>query len=731
MKKKLQYITQKGIESLRNEGVGSVLLKGTKYTYRGIKRRIIPEIPVQQCKDILFINGCTLNHPSRYRVEHQKEQLQANNISCDVIWYQNINLDLLKYYRGFIVFRCPITPELQEFIEKGKYFNKTFFYDIDDLVIGDEYVKDIEHLKKLSESELTMYMDGVRRNQQALKLCDYAITTTPALAHELEKFVPEVYINRNVISEEMAHLAKLALENKKTKEATEELYIGYLSGSITHNPDFELIKEPIKKILRENKHVRLVLAGLIDLPVDMEEYKDQIISKPFVDWRKLPETIASLDINLAPIEDTLFNRAKSENKWTEASSVQVVTVASKVGAFEEMIENEVTGFLCKTPEEWYKTITKLIQNPELRQKIAKKAYEKVMHECITMYSGTGLRNFVQSKLKRNIGFVLPGTVVRGGINVIVKHAHVLRDHGIDVTIISEDKPNTNVITPEGELIVVSNYGDTAKSPKIVAYFDTLVASLWTTVKFVSEYPNCSRRQYFVQNFETDFYLYGDPRRFVANSTYSTQSLEMITISKWCQNWLRDNYGKESIYCPNGIDLERFSVVEKDFTGKIRILIEGNSADEYKNVDESFDITNELDKNKFEIWYLSYDKTPKSWYSIDKFFHQIPYHEVAEIYKQCHMIVKSSKVESFSYPPLEMMATGGIAIVAVNGGNAEYVKHKENCMVYEIGDVASARQHIFEVLNNEKLRKTLIKNGRMTAENRDWKNIEQNILSLYQ
>ena len=34
--------------------------------------------------------------------------------------------------------------------------------------------------------------------------------------------------------------------------------------------------------------------------------------------------------------------------------------------------------------------------------------------------------------------------------------------------------------------------------------------------------------------------------------------------------------------------------------------------------ESFKITNQLDRDKFEVWYLSYNAEPKEWYKVDKF-----------------------------------------------------------------------------------------------------------------
>ena len=50
-------------------------------------------------------------------------------------------------------------------------------------------------------------------------------------------------------------------------------------------------------------------------------------------WRQLPQLIASVDINIAPLQDTVFNRAKSENKWVEAALVKVPTIASDVELF--------------------------------------------------------------------------------------------------------------------------------------------------------------------------------------------------------------------------------------------------------------------------------------------------------------------------------------------------------------------------------------------------------------
>src|SRR5690606_16357181 len=96
--------------------------------------------------------------------------------------------------------------------------------------------------------------------------------------------------------------------------------------------------------------------------------------------------------------------------------------------------------------------------------------------------------------------------------------------------------------------------------------------------------------------------------------------------------------------------------------KIKVLIEGDSASEYKRVDESFEIANQLDRKRFEVSYLSYNAEPKEWYKVDNVYIKVPYDEVGKIYADHDILIKSSILESFSYPPLEMMATGGAVVL---------------------------------------------------------------------
>ena len=725
----IKLLTEKVIETLKTDGAGMVIRKSKRYIAQRLQngQNNMVNKPESTFADVLFINGCYLPHPSRYRVTHQREQLWAGNVSSNEVFYTDLTLEMVRMYRVFVFFRCPYTELIGEFIATAKELHKVVLFDIDDLMIDRSYTKTIKHLDTMSESELRSYYEGIDLNQKTLQMCDGAITTTERMAEELKKFVPKVYINRNVASEEMLKLSEEAVKEKQSANDG-KVRIGYFSGSITHNDDVQMILPVIVRLMKKYQNLVLVISGELTLPMELKEFAGRVEATPFGDWKKLPKLIASVDINLAPLEESIFNEAKSENKWVEAALVKVPTVASKVGAFDRMIEHGKTGYLCANENEWEENLAKLIEDETVRKRIGNNAYLYCKEHCTSVYTAAGFGDYIRSIMQPNIVFVLPVLQISGGALVILKHCVILKEAGYDVTILNQGDEKDCWVEKDGNHIAVVNYRDVS----IAATIDKAVATLWTTVRFFEEYPKIKQRYYNVQNFETDFYESGEWFKIEANRTYcSLLPMKYITISRWCQNWLRDKYEKEAEFAPNGIYVERFYPVKRDWSGrKVRILVEGNSNDYYKNVDESFRIVDMLDKEKYEIWFMSYLGKPKDGYYVDKFLHKVPYEEVPDVYRQCDILIKSSILESFSYPPLEMMATGGYVVVAPNDGNIEYLNDGENCLFYQHDNLQTAVNAIDRILTDEKLRESLYENGVKTAQQREWNNIRNEILKLY-
>lgn len=716
-----KQLIKKTMQVLRSDGIKGVQKRAKRY----VKIRQEAKNQGESFKDVLFINGChrdLLPQSVRYRVDHQKEQLESFGLSCDEVYYQNISLKQVRLYRTFILFRCVYTKELENFVEVAKMCNKKVYYDVDDLVFDTRYTNLIPSLNRLSEHERAQYDKDVELRKRILLCCNGAITTTKRLKVELQKLGIPVFINPNSASMEMVGYS-LACK----KEQSDKVKIGYFSGSKTHSDDLYMILPVLEEVLSKYPQVELFLTGELDLPQELFKYHGQITMRGFVNWKELPDLISQMDINLAPLCDTLFNDAKSEIKWMEASFVKTCTVASRVGAFKEKIDENQTGILCSTTQEWIESLSKLIENPNERTRLAQNAYNKVMERYITIYNGYKLADFIKKERSPNILFAMPKVEISGGIMVAFRHMNFLRKSGNDVGILSlyDDREWCDFLGDKYPILPLD-------VSKIQGQIDRGVATMWPTVSLLEEISTIQKRLYLVQNFETDFYNFSDPLKKQANQSYCPKSpFRMITVSKWCQQWLRERFGQDVKWAPNGIDLVQFQSKKRGLKNKIRILVEGDCQAEHKNVDESFHIVELLDPDKYEVWYMSYNAKPKDWYRVDRFFHRVPYEQVPNIYAQCDILLKTSLLESFSYPPLEMMATGGYVVALENDGNKEYLKDGYNVLFYPKGLVQEAKRKIENLVQDINLQETLYENGLKTVQERDWDEIRDQVLSLYQ
>jgi hypothetical protein len=280
--------------------------------------------------------------------------------------------------------------------------------------------------------------------------------------------------------------------------------------------------------------------------------------------------------------------------------------------------------------------------------IGENAFNLCKKKYNTIYSGRKLSYFINTISNKHIAFFLPSLEISGGVYVILKHASILKDEGWDVDLILPSKELDLFEFQEHKFNIIS-----LSNEILATQYDIIVATLYSTVYNILNYFRTKKHLYLVQGYETDFNTYGNELRSAAEKTYSIPfNIEYATVSKWCENWLWKKYRKKAKYAPNGIDFDHFISYKPNLKKKkIRILIEGDSSSYFKNTDESFKIIEKLNKDNFEVWYLSYNGKPKEWYKYDKFLNKIPHENVKHVYEDCDILLKSSWLESFSYPPL--------------------------------------------------------------------------------
>ena len=743
------YFREKTLKALREGGVGMLFFRTYRFSKQKLERRLGFYSNTSQNKqghtlkehsDVLIVNGCHLLAPTRYRVLHVIEQFRFQGVSVTNIFRDDLKEEHIRMADSLLFYRCPSSTTVEKCIDLAKQQNKPVFFDIDDLIFDEKFVSTIEHLNNLNEKELSDYFWHVRELKNTLALCDFATAPTSEIATELKKYVKDVCINRNQLNVEQLGISEKVLKAKKEQLDEESdvesnlVRIGYLSGSITHNPDLELISEPLGKLLDKYEYARLVVVGNIDVPDNLARHEDNIERLEFCDWKELPLSISKIDINIAPLIDTKFNRGKSEIKWLEAAAVKVPTIASDVGSFADQIKSGRTGLLCKDNDEWFDSLEKMVVDANYRNEIAENAYNLIHKERGTQFSGYEVSEYLRSKLSKKIGFVIPTLNLSGGLRVILKHAKFLKNNGWRVLLIVDGDTEKTSFEYEGcKFDLIGK-----RQSVITANFDILVATLWTTVNFVSGYTHAKNKVYLVQNYEVNFHPYHQlGRRLAASATYRYPNINFLSISNWCTEWLASDYSVNASYVPNGIDSEHFAetsanrqrILSPD--DEIHVLVEGNDDDEYKNVEESIVIFRKLKEifPNIKLHRLAY-RALEDIDEIDYQHFQVPFDEVKDIYARCDLLIKSSRLESFSYPPLEMMASGGFAVVAGNGGNAEYLVHKDNALVYTQGNIEEAVEQVKMLLNSPEMQKTLRFSGNKTAQARDWSTIEPKILGYY-
>lgn len=165
-------------------------------------------------------------------------------------------------------------------------------------------------------------------------------------------------------------------------------------GSASHDKDFDVVVEPIIKLLEKYKDkIAMIFWGY--LPTDFATYERSpgfpyanLVPKYenvyFGEWFTNREYFHKLrglnpDIALMPLDDCEFNYSKSNLKFLEMSMSGAACVATDLPPYESIKHGE-TGFKIKTSQEWYDCLEELIENKNYRRKISANAFEQVKQE---------------------------------------------------------------------------------------------------------------------------------------------------------------------------------------------------------------------------------------------------------------------------------------------------------------------------------------------------------------
>jgi glycosyltransferase involved in cell wall biosynthesis len=89
------------------------------------------------------------------------------------------------------------------------------------------------------------------------------------------------------------------------------------------------------------------------------------------------ELLRSMHVGLMPLPDDEWSRGKCGLKGLVSMSIGAATVMSPVGVNREIVTPEVNGLLAATDEEWFHALSRLIEDPTLRDRLGDAGRETV------------------------------------------------------------------------------------------------------------------------------------------------------------------------------------------------------------------------------------------------------------------------------------------------------------------------------------------------------------------
>lgn len=200
-------------------------------------------------------------------------------------------------------------------------------------------------------------------------------TSTKYLAEYLREFNPHVYLFEN----QLAELPPARSYDENAPQTT------IFFGALNRRADWEPLMPSINAAIQEHGdrlYFRVVsdYAFYQQLQTERKSYaggtQDGSIVAPY---ERYVEELHSSDIALLPLNDTEFNRAKSDLKFIEAAGNGAAVLAAPT-VYAATVRDGETGLIYHSPKEFAQKLDLLIHRADLRRRLAENAYRYVAEQ---------------------------------------------------------------------------------------------------------------------------------------------------------------------------------------------------------------------------------------------------------------------------------------------------------------------------------------------------------------
>lgn len=269
--------------------------------------------------------------------------------------------DIVLFQREF-----PVNfPNYLTLITQAASSDKPVVMDLDDDLLG---------LPNNHPDRLKMYFAEAQVPMLTAMIQAKALTvTTPYLAGLLKAYNTNTYVLPNFLDDSIWRM------NPPQAANGEKMRILYLGG-ITHAPDLQILLAAIQNLatMYPDRLEFIFYGANLEVSDPLPATFTHIKSETYVYADFVHIALAlSADIAIAPLEDNNFNNCKSNIKYLEYTAMGLPGVYSNVIPYSGVIKPGTNGFIAASTDDWVKAISRLIDDPQLRQQIVNEAQEDV------------------------------------------------------------------------------------------------------------------------------------------------------------------------------------------------------------------------------------------------------------------------------------------------------------------------------------------------------------------
>lgn len=325
----------------------------------------------------------------RYRCYNPAEDLTNMGYLADVVSFYDFKIEMIKNYDVFVFHRPPYDEKLEIALAVMDRYNKRYFADYDDLIFAPEYALQ-SSIYLTGRVDKKKVREIFKKNFKAMKMFKNFTVSTLPLKEILQKLNKNVNVNVNVIHNGLVESWINKVQSGLIKNTSMNKKISYLSGTKSHDHDFKIVENLLFEQLSEKEFLELMIVGPLEFDKKLLNKKVNHIS--YVEYKNLPKLINKSWLNIAPLEDNVFNNCKSGLKFFESAILGIPSIVSPITDFERF---EDAVIIARNENEWKQAIEKLYNDDAYYKQKSLEVQQYTYNNCTSLIQTKSFLKIVQ------------------------------------------------------------------------------------------------------------------------------------------------------------------------------------------------------------------------------------------------------------------------------------------------------------------------------------------------